>query len=223
MGSERRGVLSYVYAVVTRALEFRRVLFRSELDGLPRGERTEVERGGAGRHTELDVVRLLVVEAELGTFGGSHERARADLDLDSAGLTGVEDIARCQRRVDRRRRPILSPGPPEGNRPIDVAHAGRRRLGGLPGGLRAGWSRWCGRGRRLRIARADEARPTGRHGQHQKHCDDPPCTHGSLLSALGVPGDLPGGSLESCLQIRRSYRPDSLSSRRSTGTCIRLE
>ncbi len=28
------------------------------------------------------------------------------------------------------------------------------------------------------------------------------------MSALGEPRDLAGGSLESCLQIRRSYRPD---------------
>jgi hypothetical protein len=95
------------------------------LDRVPRIQPAKVEREVAGRDLELHEVRLEARETQLGAGPGSHVRSGADLDLEIAGRTRVQFVARREGRVEPRLDPLLGPGTPEGHLAVDEAEPRR--------------------------------------------------------------------------------------------------
>jgi len=212
MDREGSGVLSHARAVVARAVDGEGGVRGIDFDGGPRRQLSHIHGGLATRHAELDEAWLLVVEADLRPVGGAHERERPHLDLDVAAATGVEDITRGERSVERRRSPILSPRAPERHLAIAVAHASGRDIGGRCGSLRLG-RRWRRDNRGWLGARPrHEARTTRQYAQHQDHRDDAPCTHGRLLGSGNIPVRRLVPADQPCRGVRRTVRrPASVS------------
>ena len=119
---------------------------------------------------------LLIVETDLGSLGGAHERARADLELDVAVGARVENVTGRQRRVDLRRSPVVGAGPPEGHLAVDVADAGGRDVRRLRGCGRVARSRRSGRlgWSGLSEASPSRGRRAGQHAQREEPCNDLP-------------------------------------------------
>ena len=156
-GDERGRVRGDVHAIVAGALDGQRRTGRVELHRLPGRELAQVERGMPGGDLELDKVGLVGDKPELRSLGGPHEGTRADLDLDIAARTRVEEIAGGERRVELGRRPVRGARPPERDLAVDVADAGRR-------GLR----------------RPGPSRPADHDAQRQQRADDALSIHGCL-------------------------------------------
>jgi hypothetical protein len=173
---KRRRVRVDVGAIEPRALDGEDGIGRVELDGLAGRKLAKVERGQSTRQPELEKILLLVVEANLGSLGGAHERARADLDLDVAVRSRVEDVTGRQRCVDLRRSPVVGTGPPEGDLAVDVADAGRGDVDRLHRCGRVTRRRRRGLGRSSLSVKSSprRGRRAGQHAQREKPCNDLP-------------------------------------------------
>ena len=174
---ERRRIRLHVRAIEPHALDREDGVGSIELDGLAGRKLTKVESGQSARQPELEKIGLLVVETDLGSLGGSNERARADLDLDVAVRTRVENVTGCQGRVDLRRGPVVGARPPEGHLASDVADAGRDDLGRLRLRGRVARSRRSGGlpGSGLSVRSSPRgSRRSGQHAQREKPCNDLP-------------------------------------------------
>ena len=129
---EGGGIRPHAYAVESGTLDGEDRVRSIELDGVARGKLAHVQGSVSARHTELEEIGLLVVEANLGFLGGAYERTWANLDLHVPARTRIEDVARRQGRVDPRWGPVLGARPPEGHFAVNVADAGRCDFRRLP-------------------------------------------------------------------------------------------
>src|SRR5262249_33581230 len=125
---------------------------------------------------ELEKILLLVVEADLSSLGGAHERAQADLDLDVAVRSRVEHVTGRERGVDLRRSPVVGTGPPEGDLAVDVADARRGDVDYLRRGRRVTRRRRRGVGRSGLSVKSSphRGRRAGQQAQREKPCNDLP-------------------------------------------------
>src|SRR5207237_8005806 len=110
--------------VVARALDRERRLRRIDLDRAARIDAAEVERDVAPGDLDLQEIRLVVHETELGVAPCPHERARAHLELEIAPVTRVELVPGRQGRVDLRGSPVRRPRPNIRDLALVIAHAG---------------------------------------------------------------------------------------------------
>jgi len=85
---------------------------------VPGLERAQVKGGEAGGHLELEKIRLLVGQAELGVRPRAHERAGANLELHIARGCGRHLVARREGSIDLRRRPVLRTRAPVRDLPV---------------------------------------------------------------------------------------------------------
>ena len=122
---ERAAGLRHVDAVVSGALDRERRLRGIDLHRTPRIDVAEVERDVAGGDLDLQEIRLVVHETELGVTPGSHERARAYLKLKVAPIASVELVPGRQCGVDLRGSPVLGARTEIRDLAVGVAQPGR--------------------------------------------------------------------------------------------------
>jgi hypothetical protein len=109
-------------------LDRERGVRRVDLDRLAGLAAAQVERQPAPGEPQLNEIGLEARERELGLLAGAHEAARADLELEVRFAGRVELVARRERRVRERGRPVAGARPQERDLALDVAEARRRAL-----------------------------------------------------------------------------------------------
>src|SRR5207253_5728251 len=123
---EGGGFVVDVDAVVARVLDGGGEIGRVELDRMSALQAPEVEPQVTRGDLELQEVRLDVVECDVRFASGAQVGTCPDLYLEVRALPGVQRIARGERCVDARRRPVLRSRPPERHLAVGEAQTGRR-------------------------------------------------------------------------------------------------
>jgi hypothetical protein len=95
------------------------------LDGIPGIERAEVKGGVPRRHLELEVIRFLVLQADLSVRPSAHKRAGGNLDLQIPWGAGRELVARGEGCIDLGLHPILGTRTPKRCLPVNEAQPWR--------------------------------------------------------------------------------------------------
>ena len=163
-GDERSALAGDLHAVVPLLLDGERRVRGVHLYRAPRLEPAKVEGDGTRGHLELEKIRLLVRQADLGVRSRAHERVSADLKLQGARGRGIQLVTRGERSVDLRLRPVLGAGAPERDLALRKAQARRCLVDrGLP---------WV-----LRVSPVRGRRRAGQEAERQGEPDDPRGTH----------------------------------------------